>query len=201
MRRQPPDLCSPHPSLRHGSFPKQDSAAPSSYSLPPAYSWGSQPPGGPRPHPPHHSLVGPPSPPHHSPGATLRGGRVRDGPGPRPAGPPDPGRALHLSAASGGGGAARARGGLFLRSLWQLRCPEIGTQISQDASDQKPKMQGGGLRAAAGSGLYLARSHWPPPVSQACLSSGTLLSCFLDWSPGGGRKTPISPGGVPGSPL
>lgn len=37
------------------------------------------------------------------------------------------------------------RGWLFLRRQWQLGCPEIGTQISQDTSAQKPKTRGGGL--------------------------------------------------------
>lgn len=64
------------------------------------------------------------------------------------------------------------RGGLFLRSQWQLRCPEIGTRISQDVSAQKPKTVGGGCagscRACLASPPPPGRSPRPPCAPPSC---------------------------------
>ena len=83
---------------------------------------------------------------------------------------------------------AGVQGGLFLRSQWQLRRPEIGTQISQDTSAQKPKMVGGGLRTASGSGLGL-------PTAPSSRKLPCRPPCPLVFWAGG--LCPAPPGRVP----
>lgn len=128
------------------------------------------------------------------PGATLR--RVR---GSRGLALPCPPLALAApntcQPPSEGGAQPQPRRGLFLRSRWQLRCLEIGTGVSQDASAQKHKMVGGGLVGQLPARVLARPVLLRVPVGLPGRLSSSVL---LGGAPGapGGRAPELL--GVPG---